>query len=51
MAPVHVLDDYYLAITLLVTVGFQMVGFAVAWAFQFDKITGKHAVLSFLILC
>ena len=39
MAPVHVLDSFYLAITLLVTVGFQLSGFAIAWTFQFDKIT------------
>ncbi|EPQ56428.1 DUF1295-domain-containing protein [Gloeophyllum trabeum ATCC 11539] len=39
MAGVQVLDRYYLAITLLVTVGYQMLGFAIAWTFQFDKIT------------
>ncbi|KAJ2931823.1 hypothetical protein H1R20_g5270, partial [Candolleomyces eurysporus] len=39
MAPVHALDKYYLAITLLVTVGYQLLGFAIAWTFQFDKIT------------
>ena len=33
-APVHVLDNFYLAITLLVTVGYQMLGFAVAWTLQ-----------------
>ena len=33
-APVHVLDNFYLAITFLVTVGYQMLGFAVAWTFQ-----------------
>ncbi|KAG8756054.1 hypothetical protein FRC14_003411 [Serendipita sp. 396] len=31
---VHVLDDYYLAITLLVTVGYQLSGFAIAWTLQ-----------------
>lgn len=39
MAPVHILDHFYLAFTLLVTVGYQLSGFAVAWTFQFDKIT------------
>jgi len=39
MAPVHVLDSSYLGITLLVTVGYQLLGFAIAWIFQFDKIT------------
>jgi hypothetical protein len=39
MAPVHALDPYYLGITVLVTVGYQLLGFAIAWTFQFDKIT------------
>jgi len=38
---VYVLDHYYLFITLLVTVGYQLFGFFVAWTFQFDKITGE----------
>lgn len=46
MAPTHVLDDYYLGITALVTVAFQLVCFFVAFYFQFDKITGKATVLS-----
>jgi steroid 5-alpha reductase family enzyme len=37
--PVHVLDDYYLAITLLITVAYQLIGFAIAFTFKFDKIT------------
>jgi hypothetical protein len=49
MAPVHVLDSYYLGITLLVTVGYQLLGFAIAWTFQFDKITDfTGGPLSFL---
>ncbi|KZV91988.1 DUF1295-domain-containing protein [Exidia glandulosa HHB12029] len=39
MTAVHVLDDYYLAITLLFTIGYQLTGFAIAWTCQFDKIT------------
>ena len=39
MAPVHVLDNFYLAITLLVTIGYQFTGFFIAWTLQFDKIT------------
>ena len=39
MAPISVLDSYYLGITLLVTVGYQLLGFAIAWTLQFDKIT------------
>ncbi len=34
MAPVRVLDQYYLAITLLITIGYQLSGFAIAWALQ-----------------
>ncbi|KAF9222278.1 DUF1295-domain-containing protein [Gyrodon lividus] len=50
MAPVHVLDRYYLAITLLVTVAYQLLGFAVAWSFQFDKITDFTGGSNFFIL-
>lgn len=39
MAPVYVLDPFYLGITALFTTGYQLVGFAIAWTFQFDKIT------------
>jgi hypothetical protein len=39
MSPVHALDRYYLALTLLVTVAYQLCGFAIAWTLQFDKIT------------
>ena len=39
MAPVYVLDHYYLALTILVTIAYQLLGFAIAWTFQFDKIT------------
>ncbi|EME79516.1 uncharacterized protein MYCFIDRAFT_204848 [Pseudocercospora fijiensis CIRAD86] len=38
-SPVHVLDHYYLAITLLVTVAYQLIGFAVAFTLKFDKLT------------
>lgn len=37
---VHVLDDYYLAITLLITVAYQLFFFAIAFTFKFDKLTG-----------
>lgn len=40
MAVHHVLDDYYLAITFLVTVGYQLLGFSIAYTCQFDKLTG-----------
>lgn len=38
---VHVLDDYYLAITLLITVTYQLAFFSIAFTFKFDKLTGK----------
>ena len=37
---VHVLDDYYLAITLLITIAYQLIGFSIAFTFKFDKLTG-----------
>jgi steroid 5-alpha reductase family enzyme len=37
--PVHVLDDYYLSITLLVTIAYQLIGFSIAFTFKFDKLT------------
>lgn len=40
MAAIHVLDDYYLAITLLVTIAYQLLGFSIAYTFKFDKLTG-----------
>jgi steroid 5-alpha reductase family enzyme len=36
---VHVLDNYYLAITFLVTVAYQLIGFAIAFYYKFDKLT------------
>jgi steroid 5-alpha reductase family enzyme len=50
MAPTHVLDQYYLAITLLVTIAYQLTGFAIAWTFQFDKITDFTGGSNFFIL-
>jgi hypothetical protein len=37
---VHVLDNYYLAITLLITIGYQLFFFAIAFSLKFDKLTG-----------
>lgn len=39
--PVRVLDDYYLAITLLVTIAYQLFFFSIAFSFKFDKLTGE----------
>ncbi|KAI0782056.1 DUF1295-domain-containing protein [Abortiporus biennis] len=56
MSPANVLDRYYLAITFLVTTGYQLLGFAIAWTFQFDKITdftggSNFFILALLTLC
>lgn len=37
---VHVLDGYYLAITLLITIVYQLFFFSIAFTFKFDKLTG-----------
>ncbi|OAA73547.1 hypothetical protein ISF_00448 [Cordyceps fumosorosea ARSEF 2679] len=50
MAPTHVLDDYYLGITAIITVGFQLACFFVAYTLQFDKITDLAGGLNFTIL-
>jgi hypothetical protein len=41
MADIHVLDNYYLTITLLVTIAYQLLFFSIAFSFKFDKLTGK----------
>lgn len=38
---VHALDDYYLSITLLITIAYQLAFFSIAWTFKFDKLTGN----------
>ncbi|CAL1715679.1 unnamed protein product [Somion occarium] len=50
MSPAHVLDRYYLSITLLVTIAYQLLGFAIAWTFQFDKITDFTGGSNFFII-
>ena len=40
MAEVHALDDYYLAITLLITIAYQLFFFSIAFSLKFDKLTG-----------
>ncbi|KAA1474998.1 DUF1295-domain-containing protein [Dentipellis sp. KUC8613] len=50
MAPVHALDRYYLGITILVTIGYQLLGFAIAWTLQFDKITDFTGGSNFFLL-
>lgn len=41
MAVVHALDDYYLAITLLITIAYQLFFFSIAYSLKFDKLTGN----------
>ncbi|KAJ3505810.1 hypothetical protein NLJ89_g7224 [Agrocybe chaxingu] len=50
MAPVQALDHFYLVFTLLVTVGYQLSGFAIAWTLQFDKITDFTGGSNFFLL-
>lgn len=46
MAPTRVLDDYYLAITALITVGYQLFFFAIAFSLKFDKLTGMRPLFT-----
>lgn len=41
MVEVHVLDNYYLAITLFITIGYQLFFFSIAYSLKFDKLTGE----------
>ena len=43
MAVVHALDDYYLAVTFLITVAYQLFFFAIAFSLKFDKLTGQSS--------
>jgi len=46
-----VLDDYFLAITLLiVTIGYQLIGFSIAYTLQFDKLTDFAGGTNFMLL-
>jgi len=47
---VHVLDDYYLAITLLITIGYQLFFFSIAFTFKFDKLTDFAGGTNFVVL-
>ncbi|KAK2002949.1 DUF1295-domain-containing protein [Colletotrichum falcatum] len=50
MATVHVLDDYYLAITALITVAYQLFFFSIAFSFKFDKLTDFAGGTNFVVL-
>lgn len=47
---VHVLDDYYLAITLLVTIAYQLFFFSIAFSLKFDKLTDFAGGTNFVLL-
>ena len=49
-APVHVLDNYYLAITLLITIAYQLLGFSIAFTMKFDKLTDFMGGTNFIWL-
>jgi len=46
---VHALDNYYLVITLLITIAYQLFFFSIAFSLKFDKLTGKSAMLTIFI--
>ncbi|PSN69585.1 oxidoreductase-like protein [Corynespora cassiicola Philippines] len=50
MAAVHVLDDYYLAITFLITVAYQLFFFSIAFSLKFDKLTDFAGGTNFAVL-
>ncbi|EPQ32467.1 uncharacterized protein PFL1_00662 [Pseudozyma flocculosa PF-1] len=47
---VQVLDDYYLLITFLITLGWQVLGFAIAYGLQTDTITDFWSAVNAVIL-
>jgi steroid 5-alpha reductase family enzyme len=47
---VHVLDAYYLSITLLITIAYQLAFFAVAFSLKFDKLTDFAGGTNFVLL-
>lgn len=47
---VHVLDNYYLAITWLVTVAYQLIAFSIAFTLKFDKITDFAGGTNFILV-
>ena len=45
MTVVHVLDNYYLGITAIITVAYQLFFFAIAFTLKFDKLTGTSTII------
>src|SRR5579871_927818 len=50
MGAVHVLDNYYLSITALITVAYQLIFFSIAFTFKFDKLTDFAGGTNFILL-
>ncbi|KAI4101409.1 MAG: hypothetical protein LQ339_005058 [Xanthoria mediterranea] len=50
MAVVRALDDYYLAITLLITIAYQLFFFSIAFSLKFDKLTDFAGGTNFVVL-
>ncbi|OAA68224.1 hypothetical protein SPI_00419 [Niveomyces insectorum RCEF 264] len=48
--PVHVLDQYYLGLTAIITVAYQLAFFFVAFALKFDKLTDFAGGSNFVVL-
>ena len=47
---VYVLDNYYLAITFLITLVWQVIGFIIAYGLQIDTITDFWSAVNFFAL-
>ena len=47
---VHVLDNYYLSITWLVTVAYQLIAFSIAFTLKFDKLTDFAGGTNFILV-
>lgn len=45
---IYVIDQYYLTISFLITLAWQVTGFFIAWTLQFDKITGMSTIAQLL---
>lgn len=50
MAPVHVLDDYYLAISFLITLGYQAIFFGISVGFKTDQLNDVAGGTNFVLL-
>lgn len=46
----NVLDAYYLTLTLLITIAYQLIGFSLAFSFKFDKLTDLMGGTNFALL-